>query len=97
MIELFSILAIWRITSFLVKEQGPFNMFVFVREHVKLPMLFNFDCFWCLNVWIALPFAIYRSPNIELPIYWFGYSALVIAFEEILCLVQDAQAGKTHK
>jgi len=52
------ILAVWRITHLLHAEDGPWNVFVRFRA------LFGrgfwgalLDCFYCLSVWIAAPFA----------------------------------------
>ena len=51
-------LAVWRVTHLLSQEDGPFDAVI------KLRKLFGqgffgtlLDCFLCLSLWIALPFA----------------------------------------
>ena len=61
-------LATWRISSLLVDEPGPFNMFIRLRELTGIthdadgiPLvipdgLFSdlFSCVWCMSIWIGL-------------------------------------------
>jgi hypothetical protein len=49
------ILSVWRITHLLYGEDGPAGVFVHLRR-IGGPLL---DCFYCLSVWIALPFALW--------------------------------------
>lgn len=51
-------LALWRITHLFTQEDGPFDL------SFKLRKLFGqgffgslLDCFYCLSVWFAIPFA----------------------------------------
>lgn len=56
------ILAVWRITHLLNAEDGPWDLFVRFRGlfgHGFWGSLL--DCFYCLSLWIAAPFA-----------YWLG-------------------------
>jgi hypothetical protein len=52
------ILAVWRITHLLNAEDGPWDLLVRFRrlagEGVWGSLL---DCFYCLSVWVAAPFA----------------------------------------
>jgi hypothetical protein len=53
------ILSVWRITHLLYGEDGPWDLFVHLRRRAgdgfwgKL-----LDCFYCLSVWVAVPFAL---------------------------------------
>jgi uncharacterized protein DUF1360 len=54
------ILSVWRITHLLYGEDGPADLFVRLRRlagHSLFGQLL--DCFYCLSVWIALPFALW--------------------------------------
>jgi hypothetical protein len=58
------ILAVWRVTHLLSAEDGPWDVFVRLRMLVGKGFwgaLVN--CFYCLSVWTAVPFA-----------YWLGES-----------------------
>ena len=61
-------LASWRVASMFVREKGPFNMFVWIREMVGIqhdennyPYLFPdnvladlLSCVWCTSMWAGL-------------------------------------------
>jgi hypothetical protein len=51
-------LCVWRLTHLLHAEDGPWNLLVKFRRmagHGFFGQLL--DCFYCLSLWIALPFA----------------------------------------
>ena len=52
------ILAIWRITHLLSQEDGPFDAVIKFRKLFGQGFFGNLlDCFYCLSLWIAIPFA----------------------------------------
>ena len=52
-------LAVWRITHLLAREDGPFDLVVRLRQRVGQGLLGGLlDCFFCLSLWIALPFTL---------------------------------------
>lgn len=52
------ILAVWRITHLLNAEDGPWDLFVRLRRLVGDSFWGSLlDCFYCLSLWIAAPFA----------------------------------------
>jgi hypothetical protein len=52
------ILGVWRITHLLHAEDGPRNSLVKLRRLLGNGFLGQLlDCFYCLSLWIALPFA----------------------------------------
>ena len=72
-------LAVWRVTSLLVSEEGPWNIFYKIRR--ALNMNYNIqvlECFLCTSVWVALPFAFVYGI-----IAWLAISALAIVIEDI--------------
>lgn len=69
MIELIiTALVVYRITYMLVDQEGPMRIFEHIRKlSYKQPgnfKLFNFDCFDCLNVWIAIILGLILKYNI---------------------------------
>jgi len=72
--ELFilSILAVWRITHLLGKEDGPFDIVFLLRKKAGAGFFGNLlDCFYCLSIWIALPLGIWLGQTwIEKILMW---------------------------
>lgn len=74
----------WRITSLLLNEHGPYEVFDKVRDAVGIDYdefgrkLFSnelarmFGCFWCCSIWVALCLAVIRRKSI---LEAFAYSA----------------------
>jgi hypothetical protein len=51
-------LAVWRITHLMSQEDGPFDVVLRFRKLLGQGFLGGLlDCFYCLSIWIALPFA----------------------------------------
>lgn len=55
---LLGILGVWRITHLLHAEDGPWNLLVRLRRLLGTGFFGQLlDCFYCLSLWIAVPFA----------------------------------------
>src|SRR5258708_10459114 len=53
-----ALLGVWRITHLLVAEDGPWDMFAWLRNAVQRASSVKLlDCFYCLSLWVAVPFA----------------------------------------
>lgn len=66
-------LAVWRLSSLLVNEEGPFNLFVGIRKLAKIehdadniPILYPsnelaqmLSCLWCTSIWVALAYLLF--------------------------------------
>ena len=77
-------LAIWRLTSLLVYEDGPFNIFDRLRDAPPLQRLLG--CFWCTSVWTAAVIvAMVRLTFVDRIILWLAASAGAILIEEFRC------------
>ena len=51
-------LAVWRITHLLANEDGPWDLILRLRKLVGSGFWGQLmDCFYCLSLWVALPFA----------------------------------------
>jgi hypothetical protein len=53
-------LAVWRLTHLLAAEDGPWNIIAWLRRHAGSTVIGKLmDCFYCLSIWIGIPFAFY--------------------------------------
>jgi Protein of unknown function (DUF1360) len=60
-----SVLAVWRLTHLLSKEDGPFNLIFKLRKQIGQGFFGALlDCFYCLSIWIAIPFGIWVANDI---------------------------------
>lgn len=78
-------LAVWRITHLLSAEDGPWDLVVHVRK--KMGSSFGgrlLDCFYCLSLWIAGPFAYFIGESIrERFCLWLAFSGGAILLERV--------------
>lgn len=68
--------AVWRISHLFSQEDGPFDLVFKFRKLLGQGFFGSLlDCFYCLSVWIAIPFAVFLcSEWIEGIITWLGLS-----------------------
>ncbi len=80
-----SILAVWRLTHLLALEDGPWDVIVRLREKAGASIWGNLlDCFYCLSLWISIPFAyLVGSEWLEIIILWLAVSGGSIIIEII--------------
>jgi len=51
-------LAVWRVSHLFSQEDGPFDVVIKFRKLLGQGFFGNLlDCFYCLSIWIAVPFA----------------------------------------
>jgi hypothetical protein len=79
------ILAVWRITHFLQAEDGPWDIVVRLRRCTGEGFWGKLlDCFYCLSVWVAAPFALLLGEGWwERALLWPSLSAGAILLERI--------------
>ena len=77
------ILCVWRLTHLLQAEDGPADIFVRLRRVAGVGFWGRLlDCFYCLSVWIAVPFALLIGQNWkERLMLWLALSAGAILLE----------------
>ncbi len=82
------ILGVWRITHLLRAEDGPWNVIVGLRRVAGNGFWGNLlDCFYCLSLWIAAPFAALLGANIaEKLLLWPALSGAAILLERMTAL-----------
>jgi len=79
--------ALWRITRLFADESGPFDCFKRLRQYLEFrtPFLFKLiDCFYCLSIWFAIPFAIYLSHG------WIDGLLIWLALSGNACIIYTA-------
>ena len=83
---LLGILGVWRVTHLLHAEDGPWNLFVRFRQFLGNGMLGHLlDCFYCLSLWIAIPFAYVLGQNWkERSLLWLALSGAAIFCERVV-------------
>lgn len=79
------ILSVWRITHLLQAEDGPWDLLVRFRRLVGAGLLGNLlDCFYCLSLWLAVPFAYLIGKSwTERCLLWLALSAGAIILERL--------------
>jgi Protein of unknown function (DUF1360) len=77
-------LATWRLTHLIAEEDGPADAIVRARHRAGESWVGRaMDCFYCLSVWVAAPFAIVvsRRPR-EAPLTWLALSGAACLLEQ---------------
>jgi len=99
-IELLCILAVWRVSSLLVNESGPFDLFAKVRHIVGVRydvylicsatgIAGAFCCLWCCSLWVsafaALALCLWRGDGVFVTVInWLAFSAGAIVVESVV-------------
>jgi len=78
-------LAVWRITHLLAQEDGPWDVLLRLRRSLGSGVLKKLvSCFYCLSVWVAVPFAFFLKGNFgETFVGWLALSSAAILFERL--------------
>ncbi len=78
-----SILATWRITHLLAKEDGPADLVVRFRARLGSGLVGKLmDCFECLSLWVAMPVAFFVSRGaVDLLLTWLALSGVACLLE----------------
>lgn len=83
-----TILGVWRITHLLGAEDGPFDILVRLRRAVGNGFWGELlDCFHCLSVWVAAPFALCLARD------WRQWLLLWLALSGGACLLERLGGG----
>ncbi len=87
------IFAVWRITHLLNAEDGPLGVFAHLRLFVGKGFWGALlDCFYCLSVWIAAPFAYWLGDGWkEKLLLWPALSAGAILVERLASNRQEKE------
>lgn len=77
-------LTVWRITHLLSNEDGPFDMVIKFRKLFGQGFFGTLlDCFYCLSIWVAIPFASLSGDSIsEILLLWGALSGFACLLEK---------------
>lgn len=77
-------IAVWRLTHLFAKEDGPFDIIVIIRKKAGTSFFGKMlDCFYCLSIWIALPFGIWLGQTwLEKILFWLAISGAACLLEQ---------------
>jgi|SRR5215469_11670924 len=77
-----AVFAVWRVTHLLAREDGPWDCFRRLRRLAVFGKVAA--CFYCLSVWVAVPFALFLQGNaIETFVGWLALSGAAILLERM--------------
>ena len=76
-------LATWRLAHLVAEEDGPANVIARARVRAGTSQLGELmDCFYCLSLWAALPFALVTAPRRrDVPLTWLALSGAACLLE----------------
>lgn len=82
---LLAALAVWRVTHLLAREDGPWDLLLRLRRALGTGMFSRMvACFYCLSVWVALPFAFFlKGDAAETLVGWLALSGAAILLERM--------------
>jgi hypothetical protein len=89
-------LAVWRLTHLFVLEDGPWDFVYHLRRKLGNSIFGKaMDCFYCLSIWIAVPFAfiIFRD-WLSILIGWLSLSGAASLVEQFTTSRNDINKNK---
>lgn len=94
-----SVVAVWRLTHLIGKEDGPFNIMFLLRKKAGSSFFGKLmDCFYCLSIWIALPFALWLGLTwIEKILVWLALSGAAAFLEQATTKTNNTDTPTYHE
>jgi hypothetical protein len=92
------LLAAWRITHLLQAEDGPFDLIYRLRKASGNSVFGRMmDCFNCLSLWVAMPFAYFMGDTwAEKILLWLALSGGAILLERLTQKNNNDDVFKQH-
>ena len=80
-----AVFATWRVTHLLANEDGPADIIFRLRRQLGDGFIGSLmDCFNCMSIWIAAPFALYASANpLSWAVSWLALSGAACLLERL--------------
>ena len=77
--------AVWRLTHLFVAEDGPWDFVFLLRKRLGNSVAGKaMDCFYCLSVWMAAPFALLVADHwLSRIICWISLSGAACLLEQL--------------
>jgi hypothetical protein len=88
-------LGVWRVTHLLNAEDGPFHLSARLRVRAGTSFFGALlDCFYCLSLWVAIPFALLLAETIgERLLLWLGLSGAAALLQRASASRDEATSG----
>ena len=84
-------LATWRVTHLLALEDGPGGSVLTLRKRLGNTWLGRaMDCFQCLSIWVAMPFALWIQHDWQGWQGWLGWLVSTLALSGAACVIEQA-------
>lgn len=79
------VFATWRVAHLLSAEDGPFDLIIKLRTRLGDSVFGRaLDCFYCVSVWIAAPFALFVTQDLLTWFFvWFACSGAACLLERV--------------
>ena len=80
-----AVLASWRVAHLLAYEDGPWDVLVSLRARLgNGPLGRMMDCFHCISLWVAIPFALFVGKGALLTVVtWLALSGAACLIERL--------------
>jgi len=78
-------LATWRVSHLLANEDGPGHLIARLRASLEGAVIGGLvDCFGCLSIWVAIPFAFFvAGGSLQLIVTWLALSGAAFLLERM--------------
>lgn len=101
MATLLLVFATWRLTSLIVNEEGPFDIFVNLRKYIGIEtnaygvnvgnnvIAKALTCIWCTSLWVSFLASFFSPYSVNIGwfiVSWLAISTGAILFDEVLSL-----------
>ena len=82
---LVAVLATWRVTHLLAVEDGPAGLVARLRARLGRSIIGELmDCFLCLSLWVAMPFALFVDRTVpQVIVIWLALSGSACLCERV--------------
>lgn len=77
-------LATWRISSLIIREDGPGRVFFRLRTFLGRYFVTLLECLWCLSVWVGLGVGLLALSAIWWVLIPFAMSAVAIGMDNLV-------------
>ena len=95
---LLAVLGVWRLSHLLHAEDGPWDLIMRLRRRLGEGFWGGLlDCFYCLSLWIALPFAVFLGDQTgERFLLWLALSGGASLLERLTAVTGVAAAPAAY-
>jgi hypothetical protein len=104
------VFATWRLTSLIVNEEGPFDIFVKLRTYIGIEtnaygvsggnnmIAKALTCIWCTSLWVSFLASFFSPYSVNIGwfiVSWLAISTGAILFDEVLSIIMRICSDRT--